>query len=84
MLTYIIVINLLTYTIMWVDKVKSIYNWWRVSEKTLWTFALFGGAFGIWLGMQNPLYHKAGKNNFRIWIPIICIVWLIFTIIFFS
>ena len=42
MLTYIIVINLLTYIIMWVDKVKSIYNWWRVSEKTLWTFALFG------------------------------------------
>ena len=47
------------FAIMWIDKVKSIYQKWRVSEKTLWTLAIFGGVFGVWLGMQAPIYHKA-------------------------
>lgn len=75
MLSYFIIINLFAYILMWVDKVKSIYKWWRVSEKTLWTIALFGGVFGIWLGMQAPLYHKAGKSNFRLGIPLLMLVW---------
>lgn len=75
MLTYILIINIVSYAIMWIDKLKSIYKWWRVSEKTLWTFALFGGAFGIWLGMQKPLYHKAGKNQFRLGVPILMLLW---------
>ena len=45
MLTYIIIINLVSYLIMWIDKLKSIYKWWRVSEKTLWILALLGGVF---------------------------------------
>jgi uncharacterized membrane protein YsdA (DUF1294 family) len=65
MLIYLLIINTCSYAIMWVDKVKSIYKWWRVSEKTLWTLALLGGVYGIWLGMQKPLYHKAGKNSLR-------------------
>ena len=76
MVYYFIVINLLAYAIMWVDKVKSIYKWWRISEKTLWLFAIAGGVFGIWLGMIFPLYHKAGKLRFRLWIPVIAVIWL--------
>ncbi len=45
MLYFFIIINLASYIIMWIDKLKSIYKWWRVSEKTLWILALFGGAF---------------------------------------
>jgi uncharacterized membrane protein YsdA (DUF1294 family) len=37
---YIASINILTYSLMWVDKVKSIYGWWRISERTLWILAL--------------------------------------------
>ncbi|GAB0174648.1 MAG: DUF1294 domain-containing protein [Candidatus Altimarinota bacterium] len=75
MLTYIIIINLISYALMWIDKVKSIYKWWRVSEKTLWTIAGIGGCFGVWLGMQKPLYHKAGKNQFRLGIPLLMLLW---------
>lgn len=56
---FLVAINIFSYAVMWVDKVKSIYQKWRVSEKTLWTLAIFGGVFGVWLGMQAPIYHKA-------------------------
>lgn len=75
MLLYLLLINLFAYLIMWIDKVKSLYQWWRISEKTLWIFALLGGVFGIWFGMLDPLYHKAGKQRFRFWIPIIALFW---------
>jgi uncharacterized membrane protein YsdA (DUF1294 family) len=76
MLYYLLIINLFTYSIMWMDKLKSIYKWWRISEKTLWILSILGGVFGIWLGMQAPLYHKAGKRNFSTWIPVIAVVWV--------
>lgn len=74
---FLAAINIFSYAIMWIDKVKSIYQKWRVSEKTLWTLAIFGGVFGVWLGMQAPIYHKAGKSNFKILIPIIAFVWVL-------
>jgi uncharacterized membrane protein YsdA (DUF1294 family) len=46
---------------MGIDKVKSIYHWWRIPEKMLWIIAICGGVFGIWAGMYWPMYHKAGK-----------------------
>lgn len=61
---------------MCIDKVKSIYQWWRIPEKTLWILAIFGGVFGIWLGMYWPMYHKAGKREFKLWIPIIAVIWI--------
>ena len=75
MLAYIFIINIIAYAIMWIDKLKSIYKWWRVSENALWSLALMGGVFGIWLGMQKPLFHKAGKNEFRLGIPFLMLIW---------
>ncbi|MBP9812567.1 DUF1294 domain-containing protein [Candidatus Gracilibacteria bacterium] len=80
---YLLILNLLAYSIMWIDKMKAIYNFWRISEKTLWIIAILGGSFGIWLGMMGPLYHKAGKKNFRFWIPMISAFW-VFLILFMS
>ncbi|MBC7504041.1 DUF1294 domain-containing protein [Candidatus Gracilibacteria bacterium] len=76
LLDYILIINLFSYLIMCADKLKSIYQYWRISEKILWICAIIGGVFGIWLGMYWPMYHKAGKRDFRLWIPIIGIIWI--------
>jgi len=73
---YLLIINLLAYAIMWIDKLKSLYKWWRISEKTLWILACIWGVFGVWLGMMAPIYHKAGKRGFRSWIPVIAVVWV--------
>ena len=80
---YLLAINIFAYAIMWIDKIKSIYKKWRISEKMLWILSLAGGVFGVFLGMQAPLYHKAGKNIFKVVIPIIAFLWIIL-IIFFS
>ena len=82
LLIVILIINILSYLTMIVDKLKSIYQWWRISERVLWILAILGGVFGIWLGMQWPMYHKAGKREFRIWIPVIGNVWIIILIYF--
>ena len=44
----LLLINIVAYLIMWIDKLKSIHRWWRVSERTLWILAIAGGVFGIW------------------------------------
>ena len=75
-LYYLLILSICSYAIMSIDKVKSIYQWWRISERALWILAILGGVFGIWLGMQWPMYHKAGKREFRLWIPIIAVVWV--------
>ncbi len=74
-LYYLLILSICSYAIMSIDKLKSIYKWWRISERALWILAILGGVFGIWLGMQWPMYHKAGKREFRLWIPIIAVVW---------
>lgn len=80
-LIYIITINIIAYSIMALDKLKSIYAWWRISEKTLWIIAILWGVFGIWLGMLAPMYHKAGKKNFKLWIPLLAMTWWILILI---
>lgn len=44
---------------MWIDKIKAIYKFWRISENFLWLLCFFGGNLGIFLGMKKPIYHKA-------------------------
>lgn len=79
-----LLINLLTYILMWIDKIKALYRFWRISESTLWVLAFCGGSIGIWLGMQAPLYHKAGKPCFRVGIPILSALWIILIGIYLS
>lgn len=70
---YFIIINLVGYIIMAVDKRKSIRNKWRIKEKTLFAISLVGGALGMMLGMRN-FHHKTKKTMFRIGIPILTIL----------
>lgn len=39
-LIFLFILNLCSYAIMWIDKLKSIYKWWRISEKTLWILSI--------------------------------------------
>ncbi|MDQ0157250.1 DUF1294 domain-containing protein [Robertmurraya andreesenii] len=56
-LGYFIGINILSLLLMYIDKNRAKRNQYRISEKTLWMAALFGGALGGVIGM-NCFRHK--------------------------
>ena len=50
-LIYILIINIITFLIMGYDKHEAKVNQWRISEKALFLFCLFGGSIGGIAGM---------------------------------
>lgn len=79
---YFIVINLIGFFVMWLDKRKAIKGSWRIPEKTLFLITALGGGIGTIAGMYI-FRHKTQKLGFVIGFPfitileIILIIWLI-------
>lgn len=48
---YLIVINVLAFALMGIDKSKAKRHLWRIPEKTLFLSALLGGGAGAIIGM---------------------------------
>ncbi len=67
--------NVLMYILMWVDKRRAEADKWRISEKTLWVVAFFGGSIGGWLAMRL-FRHKSKHTSFAIGLPGISIIYL--------
>ena len=65
---YFLFLNLAALFLMASDKRKAQKGRWRIAEKTLFGFALFGGSVGIFLGMYL-FHHKTRKPLFRFGIP---------------
>ncbi len=76
MLNYIIIINLITFIIYYLDKRWAIKNKNRVSENTLLFLSLIGGSIGAYLSM-NIFRHKTKKIKFKILIPLMIIIQII-------
>lgn len=70
---YFIAINFISFIIMWYDKKKAKNNEWRISEKSLFLFALFLGGIGIYSGMYK-FRHKTKHYKFTIGIPVLIIL----------
>lgn len=69
-----LVLNVMSYCVMWFDKYKSKVKGQRISENKLILLAFLLGSFGIYMGMKTPLYHKAAKKKFRIVIPLLFLI----------
>lgn len=78
---YFIVINLLGFFIMWLDKRKAKKGAWRIPEKTLFIVTALGGGIGTIAGMYT-FRHKTQKIQFVIGFPFITILEII-TILYF-
>ena len=70
---YLIIINLIGFLSMYIDKKKAEKGKWRTTEKTLLTIALIGGSIGSLVGMYT-FRHKTQKTRFSIGIPFILIL----------
>lgn len=70
---YIIIVNLVGFFLMYIDKKKSINHKWRIRENTLILVSIIGGSIGCFLGMYT-FRHKTKHLKFKVGIPIIILV----------
>lgn len=73
---YILLINLVGFVAMYIDKKKAQRNEWRIKEGTLLSIALLGGGIGGMIGMYK-FRHKTKKLKFTIGFPTIIITQIV-------
>ena len=72
-LYYIVIINILTFIVYGIDKLKAKKGKWRIPESTLLLLAVFGGSIGAFLGMK-VWHHKTMHKKFKYGVPLIIII----------
>ena len=73
---YFILINIIGFLIMYIDKQKAKKGKWRIPEKTLFIITALGGGIGTIIGMYT-FRHKTQKIAFVIGFPLITIIEII-------
>ena len=73
---YVVVINLIGFVIMFIDKKRAIKKKYRIPEKNLFLVALIGGSLGTTLGMEM-FRHKTRHWYFKWGMPLLLIIQLI-------
>ncbi len=72
-LYYLLFINIITFMMYGIDKLKAKKGKWRISEATLLMMAIVGGSIGAWAGMRI-WHHKTMHKKFQYGIPAIIIM----------
>lgn len=70
---YLIMINILAFLMMTLDKYKARKHAWRVPEKSFFLLSIIGGSLGTWIGMYI-CHHKTRHWYFVVGIPIILLL----------
>ena len=70
---YLIALNIVTFFVYGIDKLKARKNKWRIREASLLLLAVLGGSVGAWLGMQ-VWHHKTQHKKFKYGLPLILLV----------
>ena len=76
LLIYFIIINIIGFLIMLIDKRKAEKGKWRIPEKTIFIITALGGGIGTIAGMY-VFHHKTRKLQFTIGLPFITILEII-------
>lgn len=71
-----LVMNIVGFILMGVDKSRAKKHQYRIREKTLWLVAILGGAVGSTAGMKY-FRHKTKHLQFKFGFPILAIIELI-------
>lgn len=79
---YFIIVNLLGFLVMYIDKQKAKKGKWRIPERTLFIITALGGGIGTIIGMYT-FRHKTQKIAFVFGFPLITIIEIL-TIIYFT
>ena len=73
---YFVIINIIGFLIMFIDKQKAKRGAWRIPEKTIFIITALGGGIGTIAGMY-AFRHKTQKLQFVIGLPFITILEII-------
>ena len=76
---YIVIINIIAFLAMYIDKRKAKYGKWRIPEQSLFILALIGGSIGAIIGMYT-FRHKTKKLRFSVGFPAILVLQIILII----
>jgi uncharacterized membrane protein YsdA (DUF1294 family) len=68
--TYLLIVNIISFAMMGIDKKRARNGQYRISEQSLWLSALAGGAFGATIGM-NYFRHKTKHAAFKYGLPLL-------------
>ena len=77
---YLIIINIVGFAMMGIDKKRAIRGAWRISEASLFLSAILGGSIGCILGMQY-FRHKTKHWYFKYGMPVILIVQILLAVL---
>lgn len=80
---YLIIINLIAFLAMYIDKRRAKYGKWRIKEHTLFILAILGGSIGAIVGMYT-FRHKTKKMRFVIGFPAILVCEIILGIMIYN
>ena len=69
LLVYLVIINLISFTMYGIDKAKAKFNKWRIPESTLLAVSFIGGSLGAVLGMEI-FRHKTKHMKFKVLNPV--------------
>lgn len=76
---YFLLINLISFCMMGLDKYKAKRNKWRIPEKSLFCSALLGGSLGAIISMR--IFHHKTRHWYFVWgMPFILFVQLVLTV----
>lgn len=80
-LLYLLVVNILGFFAMGIDKHKAKMGNWRIPENTLFGFCFLGGGIGTIAGMYT-FRHKTKKKKFTVGMPLVLILEILIFIYF--
>ncbi|MEG9297089.1 DUF1294 domain-containing protein [Mangrovibacillus sp. Mu-81] len=70
---YVLIINIIGFSLMRSDKKKAQRQEYRIKERTLWTAAIIGGSIGSYIAMK-VYRHKTKHRLFAMGFPFLVIV----------
>ncbi|PID28403.1 MAG: hypothetical protein CSB55_05390 [Candidatus Cloacimonadota bacterium] len=70
---YLFAVNLISFALFGIDKLKSLGNKKRISEKTLLFFTFIGGTPGSFAG-KFLFKHKTSKRSFNVKLAAIAVI----------
>ena len=76
LITYLLIINAVSFLFMLIDKRKAVKKAWRIPEATLLGIASIGGSLGAVLAMRL-FRHKTLHPKFAIGLPVLLAVHII-------